>query len=36
MGEMKISSHVLQIIEDKNKNNMDNNQLLEEAKAHLD
>ena len=36
MDEMKISSHVLKIIEDNNKNNLDNNQVLEEAEAHLD
>ena len=36
MSEMKISSHVLIIIEDNNKNDMNNIQFLEEVKAHLD
>ena len=35
MNDMKISSHALFSIEDKNKNTMNNNQFLDEAKAHL-
>ena len=35
MNDMKISSHALIFIDDSNKNTMNNNQFLDEAKAHL-